>query len=263
MSRRRDADVAIRCTDLSITRAPARHRGIIRVVDGVGFELPRAATLAVMGATGSGKSSLATVLAGVHEPGLAIVGGSAEVEGVPVRRPGRAHRAHLYYTGHLAQGDGSRLASRMTVAEVIAEPITSRDRGVNARALAVRVATLLDELQLPLGAAPKYPYELSAGMRQRVALARALVLEPRVLIADEPFSNLDVGTRRAARDAILRRRDEQSMATLVVTNEPEVATDLDAAVLVLQAGHAVAYGSRPGDLLWTPSAEADRKLVAP
>jgi len=261
MPNRADADVAIRATDLSIARA-ARGGSDVRVVDGVSFVVRHAATLAVMGPTGSGKSSLLAVLAGADEPGLAAVGGSAEVEGIQVRRAGRAHRALTYLTGYMAQSEGARLPARMTVADVIGEPITSRDRRVNQRALAVRVATLLDELMLPLGAAAKYPYELSAGMRQRVVFARALVLQPRVLIADEPFSNMDIEVRRAARDAILRRRKAYGMSALIVTNEADVVRDLAADVLVLRSGHAVAYGRGTHDLLWTPSGEADRRLVA-
>lgn len=261
MPRRLDADVAIRSTDLSIARA-SRGGPDVRVIDGVSFTLPHAQTLAVMGPTGSGKSSLLSVLAGANEPGLAVVGGQAHVEGIPVRRPGRAHRTLTYLTGHLAQSAGARLPSRLTVADVIGEPITSRDRRVNQRALAVRVATLLDELMLPLGAAARYPYELSAGMRQRVVLARALILQPRVLIADEPYANMDVEVRLAARDAILRRRSEYGMSTVVATNDPDVVSGLDADVLVLRSGHAVAYGHGTTDLLWTPGGEDDRRLIA-
>lgn len=258
--RPRNADVAIRCSDLSIARA-SRGMPDVRVVDGVSLVLPHATALAVMGPTGAGKSSLAAVLAGSEEPGLTIVGGEAEVEGVSLRRPGRARRLHTYVTGYLSQTDGKRLPARYTVSEVIGEPITSRDRQVNERALAVRIATLLDELMLPLGAAAKYPYELSAGMRQRVAFARALVLDPKLLIADEPYANLDVEARVAAREAIVRRRDGYGMSTVVVTNETAVARDLDAEVLVLRAGHTIAIGRDADDLLWTPSAEADQRLV--
>ena len=259
MPRRREADVAIRASDLSLLRTS--RGGAVRVVDGVSFTLPHAGVLAVMGPTGAGKSSLATVLAGAETPGLAIVGGDAWVGGIPLRHPGRARRELTYFTGFLAQRGGADLPARMTVGEVIGEPVTSRSRRVDQRALAVRIATLLDELMLPLGAAAKYPYELSAGMRQRVAFARALMLEPRILVADDPFANLDVEVRRAARDAILRRQ-ARGMSTLIVTNETDIVRELDADVLVLRAGHSVAYGRGTDHLLWTPSAQADPGLLA-
>ena len=262
MSHRRDPDVAIRCADLSVARASGRGAAPVRVVDGIAFTLPHGRTLAIFGPTGAGKSSLAAVLAGADEPGLAVIGGEGHVEGIPVRRPGRAHRTLTYVTGYLPQGAGARLPSRLTVAEVIGSPTTSRDRRVNQRALAVRVATLLDEMSLPLGVTSRYPYELSAGMRQRVALARALVLEPRVLVADDLFANLDVDARRTVREAIVRRRDGYGMSTLVVTNDIEAVRELDADVLVMRGGHAVAYGHGVSDLLWTPSGEADRRLIA-
>ncbi|GAA1951808.1 ATP-binding cassette domain-containing protein [Microbacterium deminutum] len=261
MARRQEADAAIRCSDLSIARA-TRGGPAQRVIDGVSFVLPHAGTLAVMGPTGSGKSSLAAVLAGADEMGLAVVGGDALVEGVRVRHPGRDHRYLTYVTGHLTQSAGARLPARFTVAELIGQPITSRDRRVNARALAVRVATLLDELMLPLGAAAKYPYELSAGMRQRVAFAQALVLQPRVFIADEPFANMDLEVRKAAREAIVRRRSGYGMSTLVVTNDAEVVRELDADILLLRGGFTIAYGHGTSDLLWTPSGDPDTRLIS-
>ena len=261
MARRRDADVAIRCTDLSLSRA-GRSGHPQRVVDGVSFTLAHGSALAVMGPTGSGKSSLAAILAGSDDDGLSVIGGDALVEGISVRHPGRRRRELVYMTGHLSQTAGANLPARMTVSEVIGEPITSRDRRVSARALSVRVATLLDELMLPLGSAAKYPYELSAGMRQRVALARALMLQPRLLVGDEPFAKMDIEVRKAAREAILRRRREYGMSALIVTNQPEVVREFDADVLILRGGHAIAYGHGTNDLLWTPGAEADRRLVA-
>lgn len=253
------ADVAIECDDLSIARAGARAPEE-RVLDGVTFTLGYGESLAVMGPTGSGKSSLLEKLSG-QSTELTVVGGAAKVHGIDVRRPGRSHRVLTYLTGTMAQNAGSSLAGRFTVGEIIGEPVTSRDRHVNERALAVRVAALLDEVELPLGAAGKYPYELSAGMRQRVALARALMLRPRLLVADEPLAGLDVEVRHVVEDAIARRRDEYGMAALIATNDALIADALKAKKIVLRNGHVVGQDDGRG-LLWTPSATAAKDAYA-
>jgi peptide/nickel transport system ATP-binding protein len=262
MGRYRDADVAIRCTDLSITRAGGRTTRSDRVVDGVDLSLPHGGTLAVLGPTGAGKSSLAAVLAGVGGDVLSVAGGDAWVEGISVRRPGRARRELVYRVGFLAQGEAARLPSRLTVEEIIASPVTSRDRRVNKRALAIRVVSLLDELKLPLGMSVRYPYELSAGMRQRVAFARSLMLDPKVLVADDLFANLDVQARQAVVDALVRRRSGHGMSTLLVGNDRDGVDALDAEVLVLRGGHVVAYGRRPDDVVWTPGMQDGDQLRA-
>lgn len=249
-SEARDAGVV--CDDLSIERVSAG----LRVVDGVSLRVDAGGALAVMGATGSGKSSLAAALAGVHGRDLSVVGGSAHVAGISLRARGRQRRIRQYRTGYLAQGANAALPSRLTVAEIVAEPITARDRRVNERALALRVAALLDELHLPIGSSPKYPYELSSGMRQRVAIARSLVLDPEVLIADEPYANLDVDVRPAVLEA-LRRRQEDGMTLVAMSNDREFVTGLAAQVLVIRAGHPVGVGADLDSLLWTPD-EATR-----
>lgn len=253
-----DPAIAIACTDLSVAwTAPVRTR----VVEGVDLRLERGGATVVMGPTGAGKSSLLALLSGRGGHDLAVDGGTAVVEGIDVRRPGRARRMLLAYVGYLGQGAGARLDARMTVGDIIAEPITSRDRKVNARALAVRTAALLDEVELPLGAAVKFPYELSAGMRQRVALARALVLQPRILVADDPLANLDVEVQHVVRDAIARRREEYGMSALIATNDQALPRRLRARRTVLHQGHVVAQEG-PRGLIWTPGAQADHPLVS-
>ena len=260
MTSERAAD-SIVCTDLSIAHTTGRG-GQERVVDGVSFTVARGGALVLIGATGSGKSTLAAVLAGNAGAGVSVVGGDALVEGVSVRRPGRRLRMLTVLTGYLAQSDGATLPARLTVGEIVAEPVTSRQRKVNARALSFRAATLLDELGLPLGVVGKFPYELSAGMRQRVALARMLMLEPRLVIADEPLANLDVEARETVRAALSRRQHEDGLSLLLVAHESETATRFDADVLALQAGHAVGFGHGVDRMTWTPSSEADRRLVS-
>ncbi|WP_194419771.1 ATP-binding cassette domain-containing protein [Microbacterium abyssi] len=254
MPRRSPSTDVIDCSDLVIDRIG--HSAPTRAVDGVTFALPPGELICVAGPTGSGKSTLVAALAGSTDPSVRIVGGRAEVCGVNVRRPGRRHRELTYRAGYLPQGAGADLPPTLTVGDVIAEPILIRDKRVNSRALSIRVATLLDEMHLPLGTAAKFPYELSAGMRQRVAVARAFVLEPKVLIADEPLANLDLEVRHVVFEAITRRRKEQAMGALLVTNDAAFIRELNAETLMLKSGHVVARGVGR-DLLWVPNAEAD------
>ena len=245
----------LHCFDLSVERRGAR--GPVRAVDGVSAALSAGGLLTVAGPAGSGKSSLLAALAASDTASVRIVGGSATVCGVSLRRPGRGRRALGVRVGYVAQGAGSALAPQRTASEIISEPILARERRVNRRALELRVATLLDELHLPLGVADKYPYELSAGMRQRVVIARALVLEPRVFIADELLASLDVQVRQVVTAAIDRRRAEHAMAALLASNDTEAARAADSEMLVLREGHVVARG--PSEkLVWTPDADPAR-----
>jgi peptide/nickel transport system ATP-binding protein len=247
-----DPSAAIVCEDLVIDRAG--HSAPTRAIDGVTFSLEPGELICIAGATGSGKSTLVGALAGVSDPSIKVVGGSATVCGVSVRHPGRRLRELTYRAGYLPQNAGALLTPQLTVHEIIAEPILQRERRVNVKALSIRVATLLDELHLPLGLAASFPYELSAGMRQRVAIARSLVLDPRVLIADEPLANLDLEVRPVVFDAITRRRSERGMAALLVSNDAAFARELGAATIMIRDGHVVARGVG-ADLLWTPGAD--------
>ena len=260
MARVRETLLVLLARDLSV--GPAAGRGTAdRAVDGVSFELPFGASLAIMGPTGAGKTTLAAALTGA-EPIAAVLGGEAHVIDLPVRTLSRAQRRALtFHVGYLSQSASVELSPTLTVGDIIAEPLTSRDRRLNPRALALQVAGLLDEMQLPLGAAARFPYELSAGMRQRVAVARALVLQPKLFVGDEPLAALDVEVRGAVIAALQRRRDEYNMASLVVTNDAELVHALDAAVLVLRHGSVVAQGPREA-VRWSASVDIDHSLLA-
>ncbi|HKT55798.1 MAG TPA: ATP-binding cassette domain-containing protein [Microbacterium sp.] len=256
MARIAAADVAIRCTDLSIAHTSAGRT--TRVVEGVSFELAFGGALAVLGPVGSGKSTLAATLAGVESSAI-VSGGEARVAGIRVQRAARARRRLTFVTGYVGQTSGASLPPRTTVAEIVADPLLSRRQRVNRRAVSVRVAGLLDELGLALGVADRLPYELSAGMRQRVALARALMLDAQVLIADEPFAGVDATARPLVHAALARRR-AAGLACLMIMSDRAAIAEMDADVLVLHEGHAVAYGHGTEHLLWSPS--ADRGVIA-
>lgn len=248
-------DVAVLTHDLGIAHSRSSRTGDGRAVDGVDLRVEPGGALVVMGAAGSGKSTLLAILAGDDTRDAAIVGGEGWVHGLALHKRGRTRRRLQFHVGYHAQRDGAELPPRLTVGDIIAEPVTSRDRRVNPHAMALRSAALLDELRLPLGIANKYPYELSAGMRQRVAFARALVLEPKILVADDPFANLATEIRPVVLEAIERRRREHAMTAVIATNDADIAPEMNADVLVLQHGHPVAQGRHDG-VQWSPSAAA-------
>lgn len=248
-------DVAVLTHDLGIAHSRSSRTGDARAVDGVDLRVEPGGALVVMGAAGSGKSTLLAILAGDETRDAAIVGGEGWVHGLALHKRGRTRRRLQFHVGYHAQRDGAELPPRLTVGDIIAEPVTSRDRRVNPHAMALRSAALLDELRLPLGIANKYPYELSAGMRQRVAFARALVLEPKILVADDPFANLATEIRPVVLEAIERRRREHAMTAVIATNDADIAPEMNADVLVLQHGHPVAQGRHDG-VQWAPSAAA-------
>lgn len=248
-------DVAVLTHDLGIAHSRSSRTGDARAVDGVDLRVEPGGALVVMGAAGSGKSTLLAILAGDETRDAAIVGGEGWVHGLALHKRGRTRRRLQFHVGYHAQRDGAELPPRLTVGDIIAEPVTSRDRRVNPHAMALRSAALLDELRLPLGIANKYPYELSAGMRQRVAFARALVLEPKILVTDDPFANLATEIRPVVLEAIERRRREHAMTAVIATNDADIAPAMNADVLVLQHGHPVAQGRHDG-VQWSPSAAA-------
>ncbi|GAA1784533.1 ATP-binding cassette domain-containing protein [Agromyces lapidis] len=237
-------------SDLSLEYPPRGASPAHVALHGLTLQVAPGEVLGVLGSAGSGKSTLAKVLSGAafeprsNEARPVITGGQATVLGQPLRGlPKRKVAEYRFHVGYLPQDAASTLPPDHSVAEIIGEPILERDRRYNARALATRVATMLDGVRLPLGMLEKYPYELSGGQRQRVALARALVLGPSVLIADEPTAGIDLTVRDAVAQLIAELGERHAFSAVLITHDLPVLRSVADRIAVLDRGELAAIGT--------------------
>ncbi len=238
---------AVSARDLSLhyeSRSQAT-RGV--AVDGVSFDVEEGQILAVVGETGSGKSTLARALAlEADRPTTSspvIRGGSLKVLGSEVRGINSRRRDRLsIQIGYLPQEAGDQLAPRLTIGENVAEPIFSRDRKFDQDEAGHAVATLIDAVRLPLSTMNKYPHELSKGQRQRVAIARAMVLEPRLLIADDPTAGIDVTVRGTILDILSSLQRDRAFSAVVVTADLSEVRRISTQLAVMYRGVFVGIG---------------------
>ena len=237
----------VSATDLSIRYRQKGSAAPARAVSGATFEIWPGQTLAVIGESGSGKSTLARVLAAEGDleatDSPRITGGLLSVLGVPVRRITDRKRDRLRARiGYLPQGAGTLLLPHLTAGESIAEPIFMRDRKFNQHKAGMLVATLIDAVRLPMGTMNKFPYELSAGQRQRIAIARALVLEPELLVADDPTSGVDVTARPAIIEIIHELQTNLEFSAMIVTSNLDEVQQLSNNLMVMYRGVVVGRG---------------------
>jgi ABC-type glutathione transport system ATPase component len=247
-------DLPVTTSDLTIEYPPHGASPGFVAVHGLTLQIAPGEVLGLLGESGSGKSTLARVLSGDAFSGSnrrrsadvrpVITGGEATVLGFPLRRISRRKLSRLTFgVGLLAQDASDRLPPTMTVSEIVAEPVLERDKRYNRRALATRVATMVDAVRLPLSLLGKFPYELSSGQRQRVALARALVCGPSLLIADEPTAGVDVTVRNAVVDLIGELQRERSFSALVISHDLSVLRRVANRIGVMHQGVLVGLGT--------------------
>jgi ABC-type glutathione transport system ATPase component len=237
-------------SDLTLEYPPHGPSPAHVALHGLTLTIAPGEVLGLLGSAGSGKSTLAKVLAGAafdaHQSDVSpvITGGEANVLGHRLRGlPRRKVPEYRFHVGYLPQDAAATLPADRTVAEIIGEPILERDRRYNRRALATRVATMVDGVRLPLSLLERFPYELSGGQRQRVALARALVLGPAVLIADEPTAGIDLTVRDAVAQLINELREQQTFSALIISHDLPVLRKTADRIAVLDRGELAALGT--------------------
>ncbi|SDG61054.1 peptide/nickel transport system ATP-binding protein [Lentzea fradiae] len=234
-------------TTLEVRDLTKTFRGF-RAVDDVSFTLSPGRTVALVGASGSGKSTIARMIARLVKPtsGEIVLTGP---DGTAV--PRRRYRDHVQM---IFQDPFASLNPFHTVEHHLARPLRLHGKSP------AEVPHLLERVTLPPEIARRRPHELSGGQRQRVAIARALAPGAKVIIADEPVSMLDVSIRLGVLKLLARLQREEGLAVLYITHDLATARHFSDEVLVLHQGRIVERG--PGDDVLLRPADPYTRLLA-
>ena len=226
-------------------------------VDGVGFDLYPRQSLALVGESGCGKSTLARTILGLHRP----ASGSLVFDGIDIAggNPDALLKARRELQIVFQDPYGS-FDPRHRVERLVAEPLHLRP-GLARSEKRDRVANALESVGLSPDDMQKFPHEFSGGQRQRIAIARALVIEPKLIIADEPVSALDVSIRAQVLDLFADLRDRLGIAYLFISHDLSVVRALCDEVLVMRSGKIVERGPA-ASLFDSPASDYARELIA-
>ncbi len=215
-------------------------KGHVKAVDGVDFEIAPGETLCLVGESGCGKSTVGkTVMRLLQPTGGRIWLGDTEVTGLDEEGM-RPHRRQLQM---VFQDPYASLNPRMRAGDTVAEPLENYALGDPAQRRE-QVRALLEKVGLREEAMHRYPFEFSGGQRQRLGIARALALNPRLIVADEPVSALDVSVQAQVLNLLRDLQDELGLAYLFISHDLGVVEHVGHRIAVMYLGRIVEMGSR-------------------
>ena len=223
----------------------------------ISFSLEPGQNIGLVGESGSGKTTLVRLLLGLLRPTT----GHVVFDGVPLDLGNRAQmRTFRRSVQTVFQDPYSSLDPRQRVGRIVGEPVRSL-RIAKGREADALVIDALRSVGLSADVASRYPHEFSGGQRQRIAIARAIVSRPRVLLADEPVSALDVITRGQVIDLLAELRESRDLTVLMVSHDLGVVGALCQRTIVLKAGWIVEQGTTSG-VLGAPNEAYTKQLLA-
>ncbi|MGI3902291.1 MAG: ABC transporter ATP-binding protein [Janthinobacterium lividum] len=211
----------------------------VRALNGASLSVRHGETLAIVGESGCGKSTLARAIVRLMD----VDSGQIDFDGADVLRLGGRHlRDYNRYVQMVFQDPYGSLNPRRTVGEALTEAI-SVHRLMPKAEIPARIASLLDLVRLPATALGRLPHEFSGGQRQRIAIARALSVEPRVLVADEIVSALDVSVQAQIINLLLELQERLGLSILFVSHDLRVVRHIAHRVAVMYLGRVVENGT--------------------
>ena len=229
----------------------------LQALRGVSFELPAGQSLGVVGESGSGKSTLARLVMALDQPSA----GSVELLGRNLHQlPEKELRAARRDFQMVFQDPYGSLDPRMTVQQILAEPLVTLHEKLGPAEQLQRVQTVLQQVGLRAQDAQKYPHEFSGGQRQRIAIARALMTRPRLIVADEPVSALDVSVQAQVLNLMRDLQRELGLSYLFISHDLAVVQHVCDQVIVLYQGEIVERGT-PQKLFSAPEHPYTQSLV--
>jgi oligopeptide/dipeptide ABC transporter ATP-binding protein len=226
-------------------------------VDGVSFSLERGEILGLVGESGSGKSTVAHCVVRLVEP----TSGSVRLGGIDITHLSNRQLRPLRRGLHMVfQDPSSSLDPHMTCGDIVAEPL-SLHRVARGHARQMKVARVFDAVGLRQEFRHRHPHELSGGERQRISLARSLVLEPTVLVADEPVSALDVSVQASILNLLRELQRGMGFSCLFITHDLSTVEYLCDRVAVMYEGKIVENAPKP-DLFASPQHPYTQALLS-
>ncbi len=247
--------VQVRYGGRSLSDMLAGRSGGFLAVKGADFAVQPGEALGIVGESGSGKTTLARALVGLVKP----TRGEILFEGKPAQPTGRNRAAYLRDVQLVYQHPFEALSPRMCIRDAIAEPLR-RHRLCPAGEIPSRVADLMKSVDLEPDLGSRLPAQLSGGQCQRVAIARALAMNPRVLIADEVTSALDVTLQAQVMDLLIRLQRERGLTMIFISHDLAVIRRLCNSVIVMRKGEIVEAGAT-GDVFDSPAQDYTRTLI--